>query len=153
MKKGDKRGQFYLIAAMIVILILVTLTIILNYSEKRSDFKIEKLGEELKIEGGKVIDYDTYTQANSFEDFAKKFSAYAGANTEIYYIVGREGSIEAYKFEGDSKITKEVTEDDVNNKILITIDFVDYMFDLQPGENFYYIISQEISGETHVVTN
>ena len=151
MRRGDKKGQFYLIAAMIIATILVTFVVISNYSLKKDDSSIDELGQTLSLEGGNVIDYDVYNDGNSFEGFAENFSYYAGSNIEIYYIIGDEGNIESYKFEEGEKLTKEINES--NGEILITVNWVDYTFEIKPGENFYYIISQDVDGNKHVVTN
>ena len=50
MKKGDKRGQFYLIAAIIISGILISLAYLANYSTKNVSYEAEEIAEELKIE-------------------------------------------------------------------------------------------------------
>jgi hypothetical protein len=37
--------------------------------------------------------------------------------------------------------------------VVVRIEGIDYQFKLKAGENFYFIIWQEIGGEKHVVTN
>ncbi len=37
-------------------------------------------------------------------------------------------------------------------KVIVIIHGVEYVFELEKGENFYFVISQEIGGEKHVVT-
>ena len=58
MEKNKKRGQFYLMAAIIIIAILSGLTFIFNYSVPGvgsvQNFYIK---EELSIEAEKVMDY------------------------------------------------------------------------------------------------
>lgn len=59
MERG-KQGQFYIIAAIFIILILIGL-MTTNYLRTRSEkTKIYDLGDELKFESGKVIDYGIY---------------------------------------------------------------------------------------------
>ena len=147
----NKRGQFYLIAAMIIIVIVTLFVVVFNYSEKQGSTKLTELGEELIIEAEKVIDYDTINDASEIDDFTQKFSTYAGSDVKIYYILGHKDSIEAYKYLDGEKVLATVEE--IDEEIHITLDWIDYVFDLQPGENFYYVISQNINGETHVVTN
>jgi len=40
-----------------------------------------------------------------------------------------------------------------SNVITVTLNGVNYEFELKTGQNFYYIVSQNISGERYVVTN
>ena len=49
MKKGDKRGQFYLIAAIIISGILISLAYLANYSTKNVSYEAEEIAKELKI--------------------------------------------------------------------------------------------------------
>ena len=74
MKKGDKKGQFYLIAAMIMIIIITLFAVIFNFSEKSDVSKLKELGEQLSIESEKVLDYDTYNGENEIETFTQEFS-------------------------------------------------------------------------------
>ena len=49
----------------------------------------------------------------------------------------------------------EVTTDeypDPGTKVIVEINGTDYEFKLKPGENFYFVISQDIEGEQYVVT-
>ena len=39
------------------------------------------------------------------------------------------------------------------NKIIVTIEEIEYTFKLKLGENFYFVIFQEIGGEQYVITN
>ena len=151
MKKGDKKAQFYLIAAMIIIIIITMFAVIFNFSEKKSSTKISELGEELNIEGGRVLDYDTFNGENQMENFTKEFSAYAGSDIKIYYILGEAGDINEYRYTGGEKIEGDLEE--VDGEILVTFDGLDYKFDVMAGMNFYYVISQNIDGETHVFAN
>jgi len=151
MKKGDKKGQFYLIAAMIMIIIITLFAVIFNFSEKSDVSKLKELGEQLSIESEKVLDYDTYNGENEIETFTQEFSSYAGSDVKIYYITGRKGDIGAYKYVDDEKIIIPV--DEIGEEIHLTLDGIDHKFDIQPGENFYYVLSQDINGETHVVIN
>jgi hypothetical protein len=62
MKRG-KRGQFYLIAAAIIIFILVGFALISNYvSVKKTPQKFYDIGDVLKREGANVITYSINTQ-------------------------------------------------------------------------------------------
>jgi len=143
-----KRGQVYLIAAMILIAILIGFATVSNYSKKKVDTSVIDLGKELEIEGEKVLDYGAITGDDQIENFTSVFSAYAGDDVDIYYIFGKEGDLRLYNGTGlVSTLTSQ------GGKISVTIKETDYEFDLKSGENFYFVISKEIEGEQYVVTN
>ncbi|MFC1710821.1 hypothetical protein ACFLZJ_01550 [Nanoarchaeota archaeon] len=148
----NKRGQFYLLAAFIIIGVMVAFIAISNYSERQSFSKIKDLGAELSIEGPKVIDYGTYNGTSKMENFTQQFATYAGSDVSIYYVVGKEEAVEGYWYSNGQKKNLEITEDPGENKIFTTINEIDYEFDLMPGENFYYVVSQFINGEEHVLS-
>ena len=63
MKKGDKRGQFYLVAAIIISGILISLAYLANYSTKNVSYEAEEIAEELtKIR--KEINYASTRRRN-----------------------------------------------------------------------------------------
>lgn len=149
MRWTDKRGQFYLIAAFIIITVVVGFIAVSNYSTSRSFTRIYALKDELTIEAEKVLDYETLTGESVFEDFAANFSNYAGEDIQIYYIIGGLNSIEAYTYMESKK--EIINSTDNGDKIIVTIDKADYKFDSLPGKNFYFIISQDIRGEKYIV--
>ncbi|MEM4181599.1 MAG: hypothetical protein QXX68_00345 [Candidatus Pacearchaeota archaeon] len=88
MKKKQKRGQFFLIAALIIILIAGSLFAFRNrvnvfYS---SDFVIS-LKNQLSEESSVVIDYGLITRDDKLEDFLGKFSSsYLSQNPDLEFI-------------------------------------------------------------------
>ena len=52
----QKRGQFYLIAALVIIAVIIGYAGISNYLEKKESIKLYNLGEELGIESENVLD-------------------------------------------------------------------------------------------------
>jgi len=154
-----RRGQFYLIATIILIVIIFGFITVSNYLKKQDSREIYYLGEELKIESAKVLDYETYKEENKLNDFMANFSKYAGQDIEIIYIISEIDEIKAYKYEikaykyinGVNKGEIEVIKDE--RIIKITVEDIDYEFDLNPGKNFYFIISQKTNKEKYIVTN
>jgi hypothetical protein len=58
---ANKKAQFYLMAAIIIIGIIILLSTITNYVVTRKEpVKIYDLGEEFKEEGARVVDYGIY---------------------------------------------------------------------------------------------
>lgn len=88
MKKQQKRGQFFLIAALIIILIVGSFFAFRNrinvfYS---GDFVIS-LKKQLSEESSVVIDYGLVTRDDKLEDFLGKFSSsYLSQNPELEFI-------------------------------------------------------------------
>ena len=146
-----KRGQFYLMAAIIIITVIVGFVTISNYSRKKTSVKIYDLGEELGIESQNVLDYGTYTGNDKLSDFLKQYSNYIDGGIDVYVITGNEDNLQVYKYsDGVEEQVTDFTEE--GGKVIITIEETDYQFDLTAGENFYFVILQKIEGEKYVVT-
>lgn len=145
----SKRGQFYLIATMIIIAIIISFAAISNYSFKKSPSRFEEMAKELRIEGEKVLDYDKIHSTSQFEIFAKDYSEYAGNEIDIYFIVGNS-PVGAFRYDGETRVNLNEYLD-VGSSIVFTLDEVDYEFELEEGINFYFIIVQELEGEKYVV--
>jgi len=97
--KGDKSGQFYLIATVIIIAVVIGFVTISNYAQKQESVKIYDLGEELNIEGENVLDYGIYNgldknaTAELLKNFIETYSEYLGEDIDIYLIVGDDESL------------------------------------------------------------
>ena len=150
----EKRGQFYLIAAIIIVGLLISFITVFNYSKKEENVIVNDLENELKIESQKVLDYSFVSGDDKISQFGKDYSSYIGNEIEIHFITGKDPNIKAYQYinriEVDSSENLQI--DNQNNKIIFTLDGTDYEFDLTSGENFYFIISQQLKGETYVAT-
>ncbi|MFH1501309.1 MAG: hypothetical protein ABIE22_05195 [archaeon] len=60
-----KRGQFYIVAAVVIVIALVSLVSVTNYLRaKNKETKIYDLGKEVGGETGQVYDYGTYNIDN-----------------------------------------------------------------------------------------
>ena len=185
-KKINRRGQFYLLAAIIIIAVIIGFATITNYAKSKSNIKLYDLGEELGIEGGEVLDYGTINGEgivvtirdsgeviNIMEHFTALYDLYAGENKKIYYVFGNNNNIKAYNYIDISQGTVSITVTGVPSNLdilakirndlppetitktgdLIKISIGEniYDFDLKPGENFYFVISQEIGEEEYIV--
>lgn len=177
--RKDKRGQFYLLGAIVIIIVIIGFAAVSNYAKKRTTSEIYDIKEELGIESGKVLEYGT-TPGNIdvTENFTEQYETYAGADKEIYFIFGNieEGITVITYDEKESEISLVVegkigqqvlnpvliketktpyyVEDEGVYKVDIKTDEENvYTFELNPGENFYFIISQAIGEEEFVVTS
>jgi len=154
----NKKGQFYLIAAIIIITVIVGFVAISNYSKRKSIIKLYDLGEELGIESENVLDYGTYNEYNESEmeallnDFIESYAQYIEEGIEIYFIFGNSEKITIIGYRELEDVPSIAVYTDPGKEIIVTINSVEYKFKLKSGENFYFIISQEIGGEEYVVT-
>ena len=176
-----KRGQFYLLATLIIIIFIIGFVAISNYSKKKSYTKIYDLGEELEIESAQVTDYGTYNKKNLkklLEDFTEIYSEYAGEGRDLYFVFGDEHNliITAYKDLQEGEIFVETEKDSTSStgytisvyekefttknfpisgkdNVRIKIKDINYNFRLDKNQYFYFVISEEIKGEKHITTN
>ena len=167
-----KRGQFYLIAAVIIISVLLGIAALTNYAKvKRKQVKIYDLGDELGIETGYVYDYGVYNKKDlgSLIDFwTTKYIDYT-KNQEVIedwiFVYGNSNELTASTFslvttgkvsiiigEEESKVDintivkiKEENIIPIGNLVSVKVppeDFV-YDFNLKSGENFFFVITSE----------
>ena len=172
----NKKGQFYLLAAIVIIGIIVGFVGVSNYAKKQSSVRVYDLGTELDIEGGWVLEYGTIQTDKEddmnklLNDFTLKYNQYLGGVTDVYFIFGNKDKVWFVTYEkvviGEIRIDEaEIIIKEGNPSIeeksieegqdTIGIDIGDnhYEFEIKPGENFYFIISQEIGDEIHISTN
>lgn len=181
MKRGfvkDKTGQFYLVAAIIISVIVVSFVTLSNYAEGQELANVQNVGDELKIESEKVLDFGTYnsyseTQINDLMGkFVNDSINYNNNGEDFYFIFG---DISGITFTGysqtDSAISINISGEEIpinlaereilfqkfipesENTIILTIDSTNYEFELKDGKNFYFVVSQEIGGEKYVARN
>ena len=167
-----KSGQFYLIAAIILAAIIIGIAAVSNYSRKSTNVRIDDLKEELQIESSNVLDYGTYKELNQaqkytlFNNFAQTYIDSESGNKDLYFIFGNENNMTVKGYQESPQTVR------LNNAIITTsrgafvgginpvgkdlnvsIAENDYEFEIKPGENFYFVIIQEIEGEKYVVTS
>ena len=155
-----KKGQFYLLSAIILITLIVGFVTVSNYSSAKPSVKLYDLGEELGIEAQNVIDYGTQTygeneaEMNDFlEGFIQDYVDYAGDKKNLYFVFGDPDGVEGLKIVAYENLALvDAPPMTTSGVIVISLDTTDYQFSLEEGQNFYFIISQEIEGEKYVVT-
>ena len=151
----NKKGQFYLIAAIIIAGILIALFYATNYSSKKVSYEGQEVADELRIEAEKVLEYELnhpLSGIDEFQDFSMEFSDYA-KDKDIYFILVDldEGIQEHYKYTGASKITTGELYVG-GGEIQFAIDDGTYTFPLEEGKNFYSVIIYDKGGERYVYT-
>lgn len=166
----NRKGQFYLIAAMIIISLIIGFAAISNYIEKRETVKLYDLGEELKIESENVLDYGTYNEYNNTDmdelvrNFIDNYVGYIEGGIEVYFLFGNWEKITIVKYQEinyyglvlDGEYSSTYIEEEIienpEKDVVVNINENSYEFRLKPGENFYFVISQEIGEEQDVIT-
>jgi hypothetical protein len=101
----NKGGQFFLIAAITIIIIIVSVVTISNYTEKKNEVKLYDLKQEMGIESQQVLDYGTYNNLNSsqmkalMENFIKSYVNYIEEEKNIYFVFGNKQEINALGYQ------------------------------------------------------
>ncbi|MBS3071114.1 DUF1554 domain-containing protein [Candidatus Pacearchaeota archaeon] len=174
MKIGDKFGQFYMVATMVIIVLIASFAIVINYSSQRIPPSFYYLGEEIEIESEKVIEYGLNNELDLnvlLENFTRTYSLNSDADN-LYFVFGERESItltgyQEFKSEsilvdvgsGNQEVAfsegiyKTETFENPNEVIILTAENIAYNITLNEGQNFYYIISKDINGEKYVTTN
>ncbi len=167
MRRGEKKGQFYLISALIIITIIISIVTVMNFAPQGKPVRVYDLSDELGIESEQVLEYGVtntdVTLDTLLKDFTEKYSQYLQQDDrQVYFIFGNANTLYIATYEqvvtgtvtiGDS--TFEITQntfiqqvtDAQGEEIVVKIGGNEYRFSLKPGQNFYYIISQKIGGE------
>jgi len=176
-KRGDKSGQFYLIAAIILATVIIGINVVANYSKKQNSGGLENLKEELQIESENVLDNGAYRNLNDADmktlltDFSKDYITEKGGDKNLYFIFGNLGDltiIASQSSEETAEIsgvsgggTLSITQGTVfeqsytpsGNQINLVVNEFTHEFKFEEGENFYFLISQEIGGGVYVTKN
>lgn len=168
----QKRGQFYLIASLIIILVMIGFAGISNYLGKKEPIKLNNLKEELEIESKNVLDYGIYNEKSEaqmeemIEEFINNYIEYAGEGKNLYFIYGDTNKVRIWAYQetseevsiyspGQNPLVIEVGVlqyyNPLEDKVIFIISEIEYEFELKSGENFYFVISQEVGEEQHVV--
>lgn len=166
-----KRGQFYIIAAIIIVGIVLASVGIRNYViTKKQQSRIYDLGKELNLETAKVLDYGIIqveenkrdellkNWINTYIEHLNTLNTASGENKTYVFVFGDEkGNLTILSFStisipvsiGGSNLPLQANTLTINKtyveggKIKITLNNVNYDFDIKPGKNFYFVISTE----------
>jgi len=99
----NKKAQFYLIAAIIIVGVIVLLATVSNYIVTRKEpVKFYDLGEEFKEEGARVVDYGFYdatdprSTAELIESLTDNLTIYSeekDKGSELVFVYGNKSDI------------------------------------------------------------
>lgn len=177
----NKRGQFFLIAALVIIGILVGFSATYTSIEvPREDSFVYDLSKEINYEAGTVIDSgifnslnaaeknkrlnnltDYYSEANLGTDFVIIYGDKTGMSA-IFYTTQNTGTI-GVDF-GSGAVSNQQTQTRKysasfipqagDNSITIVLDQENkYSFNLKPGQTFFIVLKKEKQGEQFISTS
>lgn len=177
----NKKAQFYLVAAILILLAIAGLTSVTTYAITKSEPRqIKDFSAELKEEGPRIIDYGVVNNKNLtkvFENFTEyEYAPYflkKTQQTSIVFLYGNESDfyVSQYNQEDTGTISASLGGSNVNwnqidtysNRTKVTVisgDSLevnvlgnDYSFDIRANEMFYFVIVQEKDGEKYVEKN
>ena len=159
---NNKRGQFYLIAAIIIIAMILGLVTLANKSRTQSFTDISDAAEEISIEAEAIMNYGIKNNENPtemkarFDTFARDYSSYSTIEN-LYFIHGTtiEVTVGAHRKLTPAQIFVNGANQSIingsyvsriysnpGNPTIITIDDTNNSFDIKEGYNFYFILSQ-----------
>jgi hypothetical protein len=173
----NKRGQFYIIGAILIVVVLTGITSLSTYAITKSKPRtIESMGKELKEEGYRIIDYaiiqneEPYLDLETFltdkypDYFLKKTD-----NTSIIFVYGDKTNLYATKYDTVSvgSVRASITSpaptwgmvtsvvyktplDSSSGAVKIELLGETYNINLNNNEMFYFIIMQEKEGERYI---
>jgi hypothetical protein len=175
----NKRGQFYLIAALLIILAIAGIAGVKNMATANSKPRsIKSIGNELREESFRVIDYgilnkqDVTKYLNNFTELYAPYFLSKTGNANAIFVYGNETNLTSVKFDNVSsgRISASIGSSSTNwnmetsfvnrtnivvnpgdNNVKVTIFNNDYYFDINKNnEMFYFVIVQENNGEVYV---
>ena len=170
-KGWNRKGQFYLIAAIIIATVIIGLTAILNYSRIEPNIKIYDLKEEIQTESRNVFDYGLNAgygdaQFNTLLiDFTKDYIDYQG-DKNLYFVFGSRTNMTVSGYQKEDKVVSinsiQVTNrageftGSVNpggaDEMTLNIDSLQYNFPVNKGRNFYFVVSQKSEGGEYIIS-
>ena len=162
----NKRGQFYIMAAVIIIVAIIGIVAVGNYAGIREpETRIYELGKELGLETGEVISYGVYQQQDTnllIQNWTNEYYAYAqemGVKGDWVFIYGDSekinvlgltnssaGGISLIIGDGKSKVPIQGIETSnysfvpEDNNISIVFNKIKYSMNIKEGENFFFVI-------------
>jgi len=181
MKRGNKKGQFYLVAAILILLSVAGLTTVTTYAVTKSEPRqMKDFSAELKEEGPRIIDYGIVQNenlTNIFENFTEyEYAPYflkKTQNASIVFLYGNESDfyVSQYNPEYTGTISATIGGGSTNwnqvntysNRTKVTVALGDllnvtvlnneYNFDIKTNEMFYFVIVQEAGNERYIEKN
>jgi len=176
----NKGGQFFLIAALVIAGIVITLAAI-NITTKTASTEaaIFDLSNEIDYESNQLINYEVYKdvpqqQKAQFLNTLMRNYSFSNPGTDMLFVYGNDKAATGIFYGeeptgfaglntgGESIILRTVAIEPSNldtsvmgagdkKKIRVMLNATIFLeFDLSPGENFFIVLRKEVGGETLV---
>jgi hypothetical protein len=166
----NKGGQFYLIAAIIIVTLIIGFATVSNVFRDDSSTKLYDFGEEFGFEGNEVIEHGVYSEYDEgdmellLENFAAIYKTYidqGGSTSSLHFVIGNKESLTLYSFtevnggsvnldfsgkyssliiQNTDVSERDITGDVEGDSVSVVIDDINYDFNLRQGQNFYFFI-------------
>ena len=118
MKKMEKRGQFFILSALILSAIVLSLVDVGNYDHvNKEPEKFYDLSYEVKEEVGKVIDYGVYSTQDKLGDFTARIAENIrnqDPESEFIFIYGDKNNVQVENYGQDSASITDSTGSTTN---------------------------------------
>lgn len=147
----NKRGQFFLLAAVILVATLVTLSSTVNYTKTNKEpTRFFDLSNEIKQEGGEVINYGIYNDVDgAIENFTENMGEYVGdadPNTEVFFIYGNSSEVvvenyakvDATVSSGLGSVNSSGCGAEISGPVAISVGGTSFQVDAQTNAKKYY---------------
>lgn len=157
---------------MIIISIFLGFATVANYGKRTEVFNLNDLSQELKIEKRYLLDYIFYNQSdenqieNTFTDFSKNYIKKIGNDKDIFFMLAKDetliisGNIASetnftidsgggYENIGEKGKFKSIYPLAGNFKMKVGEE--EYIFEVRPGQNIYYLIHHLKDNERHII--
>jgi hypothetical protein len=179
MRKGCKKGQFYLITVVILISLFIAFASTYNFLGREKGMNIYEIKKEIEIESQKTMEYIAYQKLSNTEsrnilsNFSSIYIKRLEKNKNSFFIYGTYSDlfIKGFKASEDEinlsinngeyeKLDLNIGEEfgpldyhNVNN-LKIKVGEVEILFEIKEGQSLYYLIHyREVGGEYIVVHN
>jgi len=181
-KEINKKGQFYLVAAIMIVIVIFGLTSIRTFAiVKTEPRQINDISAELKEETTRIIDYGIFSGKNlteisenfTNEEYAPYFIKKT-ENANILFIYGNLTNLYSAQYlpqstgnvfatlggggtnwqESTVLVNKTTVTGIIKGDILtVTMLGKDFDFEVKGNEMFYFVVAQEREGEIYVERN
>ena len=179
MKEMNKRGQFYLVAAIIIVMVIAGIASIKTYAiATPTPRNIKDISSELKEESFRIVDYGIYNQKD-LEDVVDKFNSNYSEyflkkteNANIVFIYGNRSNLYSIQYNnfstgsvfatvggsaptwGNTNILSNITQiTPADSSVNVSILNRNFAFNITDNEMFYFLITQEKEGEIIIEKN
>jgi hypothetical protein len=161
----NKRGQFYFIAAIIIISLTAGFVTLSNYVSSQQTSDIYYLRDEIKIESSRAMDYIALNSEDFKEtmtDFSRQYTDNLPGNN-FYFIFGTENSATFMAYQSfAADVTLDSVEEPIGtgsiyiddfvpagDEVTLAIDGNTHIFKLNIGNNYGFIVSGKKGGQTY----